>query len=270
MRSAGRWAVCALLAVSAELGSLPGDEPLALEIQPSLLELTPRAGEHLARTVTLVNGGSVPVSVAARVSDWTMDTAGRVSFLEPGRVPLSCAGWVRVEPEKQVVPARGSAMARVIVRAPEAAVGTHWSVVLFELPETAAQLEGRAARVVPRIGLTLYVTPAGSQREDFDLEEVTASATGPGGATLRASFSNRGNTAVRARLDWQIKSSGGKFVRTYRVSSVVALPGSRREAVVVTDEVIPPGDYVVTAMARWAERRWAARDVALAIPSKTP
>jgi hypothetical protein len=199
-----------------------------------------------------------------------MDISGRVSFLEPGRVPLSCAAWVRVEPEKQVVAAGGSATARVIVRAPEAAVGTHWSVVLFELPETAAQLEGRAATVVPRIGLTLYVTPAGSQREDFDLEEVTASATGREGATLRASFANRGNTVLRARLDWQVKSSDGKFVRSYRISSVVALPGSRRESVVVTDEAIPPGDYLVTAMARWAERRWAARDVALSIPSKTP
>jgi hypothetical protein len=199
-----------------------------------------------------------------------MDTAGRVSFLEPGRVPLSCAGWVRIEPEKQVVPAKGNAVVRVIVRPPEPAVGTHWAVVLFELPETAARLEGRAATVVPRIGLTLYVTPGGSQREDFDLEDVTASATGSGGATLRAAFSNRGNTAVRTRLDWQIKSSDGKFVRTYRISSVVALPGSRREAVVGTDEAIPPGDYVVTAMARWGDRRWAARDVALSVPSKTP
>jgi hypothetical protein len=270
VRSSRRWAVCALLAVSAALESLPADEQIALEIQPSLLELTPRAGEQVARTVTLVNGGSVPVSVVARVSDWTMDTAGHVSFLEPGRVPRSCAGWVRVEPEKQVVAARGSAMARVIVRAPEAAAGTHWSVVLFELPETAARLEGRAATVVPRIGLTLYVTPGGSQHEDFDLEDVTASAMASGGATLRAAFSNRGNTAVRARLDWQIKSSDGKFIRTYRISSVVALPGSRREAVVGTDEAIPPGDYVVTAMARWGDRRWAARDVALSVPSKTP
>jgi hypothetical protein len=271
VRSSGRRAACAFLAVSAVLAPLAAQEPpIALEIQPSLLELTPHASEGLTRTVTLVNSGRVSVSVVARVSDWAMDPAGQVSFVRPGRVPLSCAGWIRIDPERQIVPAGGRALARVTVQAPEAAAGTHWAAILFELPETDTRLEGRAVTVVPRVGLTLYVTPKGSQREDFDFEDVSASATGSGSATLRAAFANRGNTAVRARLDWQIKSSDGKFVRTYKISSVVALPGSRREAVANSDDMIPPGDYVVTAMARWGERRWASRDVALAVPRKTP
>jgi P pilus assembly chaperone PapD len=236
-----------------------------LEIQPSLLELSPRPEERLERTITLVNGSDEPLTVSARVGDWTMSATGEVSFLEPGRLTRSCASWIRVEPERQVVPPHGRAGARVAVRAPAGVSGTHWAVVFFSLPETATTLEGRKATVAARVGLTVYSTIEGTEQEDFDFQEMTASGDGSGKATLRALFENRGNTAVRIGLTWQIKSEDGKFVRAYSMPSVMALPGSRRETSVQVDEQIPPGSYTVTAMARWGARRWAAKDVQLVI-----
>lgn len=254
------------------LGALPSPlrsgQPVALEIQPSLLELSPRPERGVDRTITLVNGSDEPLTVSASVGDWTMSATGEVSFLEPGRHPRSCASWIRVEPERQLVPPHGRAVARVTVRAPAGVSGTHWAVVFFSLPDTAATLEGRKTTVAARVGLTVYSTIEGTEQEDFDFREVNASADGSGKATLRALFENRGNTAVRIRLTWQIKSEDGKFVKAYGMSSVVALPGSQREASAEIEEQIPSGSYTVTAMARWGARRWAAKDVQLIIGRK--
>src|ERR1700738_5046452 len=96
----------------------PPEEPaVALEVQPSLLELAPRAGESIERKIILVNSGAAPLSVVARIPDWTMNATGVVSFLPSGPrpPPRSCAPWIQVEPERLVIAGRGSGVARVIL-----------------------------------------------------------------------------------------------------------------------------------------------------------
>jgi hypothetical protein len=244
-----------------------GEGP-GLVIQPSLIEVTRRPGERFERAVTLVNRGDEPLTVTARVADWTMSPEGEVRFLEPGGEPRSCARWIEVEPASLVVRPGQPAEVKVTVRFPADASGTRWAAVFFALPDTAATVEGRRPAAVARVGLTVYATAEGTQREDLRLLETSASADASG-ALLRAAFGDRGNTAVRFRLTWQIKSADGKFLRVYDVPSVVALPGSRRLVTERIEEELPPGSYVVTAMARWGARKWLARDCELLIQARS-
>jgi P pilus assembly chaperone PapD len=263
-----RWAVLGFGLALAAAAPLPVDgEGPSLVIQPSLIEVARRPGERFERAVTLVNRGDEPLTVTARVADWTMSPEGEVRFLEPGREPRSCAGWIEVEPASLVVRPGQPAEVKVTVRFPAQASGTRWAVVLFALPETAAPNAGRGPTVAARVGLTVYATAEGTQGEDLRLLETSASADGSG-ALLRAAFEDRGNTAVRFRLTWQIKSADGKFLRVYDVPSVVALPGSRRLVTEKIEGELPPGSYVVTAMARWGARKWLARDSDLLIPAR--
>ena len=243
-----------------------GEGP-GLVIQPSLIEVERRPGERFERAVTLVNRGEEPLTVAARAADWAMSPEGEVRFLEPGGEPRSCARWIEVEPASLVVRPGEPAEVKVAVHFPAEASGTRWAVVFFALPETAAPVEGRGKTVTARVGLTVYATAEGTQREDLRLLETSASAEASG-ALLRAAFEDRGNTAVRFRLTWQIKSADGKFLRVYDTPSVVALPGSRRLVTERIEEELPPGSYVVTAMARWGARKWLARDCGLLIPPR--
>jgi fimbrial chaperone protein len=251
------------------LARLSAGQRVGLDVLPSLLEISQKPGARFEREVTLSNGGDDSLSVEARVQDWAMSENGEIHFAGPGTLPGSCGPWIAVEPQKIVVPPRGRAIVRVSVQSPPDARGSRWAVVFFELPEVPASAEGRSVHYAARVGLTVYVTAEGTEREELELLEASASADAVSHAVrLRAVFENRGNTSVRARLTWQIKSADGKFLRTYREPSVVTLPGSRREAVTRVDEEIPPGSYLVTAMARWGAKRWMAQDCQLVIPKK--
>jgi len=148
--------------------------------------------------------------------------------------------------------------------APPEFEGTRWAVVFFRLPDAAGFHEGRPADLVARVGLTVYVTGSGTERESLELTELTA--TGAPEIILRAAFDNAGNTAVRVKMTWQIRAASGTVVRT-DVATVVCLPGARREALVRVPE-LPPGTYKISGMARWGNRRWRVRECSLDVPAR--
>ncbi|HEY6050130.1 MAG TPA: hypothetical protein VIZ58_02710, partial [Thermoanaerobaculia bacterium] len=124
--------------------------------------------------------------------------------------------------------------------------------------------EGRPADLVARVGLTVYVTGRGTERESLELSEVAG--TGAPDILLRALFENSGNTAVRVKMTWQVRDASGTVVRT-DAATVVCLPGVRREAV---DRIpsLPGGTYRVSGMARWGNRRWQVRECILEVPAR--
>jgi hypothetical protein len=256
-------AVLVAACVSAGLPALP-KKPIGLDVLPSLLDIQATPGETIERSVTLTNPGEDALEVSAEAADWTMSERGEIRFDALGSNPRSCAGWIRVTPSALRVPARGQATVSVRVGVSRDLDGTRWAVVFFRLPEASGFHDGRPADLVARVGLTVYVTGAGTERESLDLSEITA--TGAPEILLRAAFDNGGNTAVRVRMSWQIRAASGSIVRTDS-ATVVCLPGSRREAL---DRVpdLPPGTYKVTGMARWGNRRWKVRECVLEVPAK--
>jgi hypothetical protein len=251
------------LAFSVGLRAAP-KRPIGLDVLPSLLELQAAPGEIIERSVTLTNPGEDGLDVSAEAADWTMSEKGEIRFDAAGSNPRSCAGWIRVTPSALRVPPKSQATVSVRIGAPADLDGTRWAVVFFRLPDAAGFHEGRPADLVARVGLTVYVTGSGTERESLDLSELTT--TGAPKILLRAAFDNGGNTAVRVKMTWQIRAASGSVVRT-DVATVVCLPGSRREAVDRVPE-LPPGTYKVSGMARWGNRRWKVRECVLEVPAK--
>ena len=163
------------------------------------------------------------------------------------------------------VPARGQANVSVRIHAAAELDGTRWAAVFFRLPHVQGFHQGSPAYLVPRVALTVYVT-GGAERESLELSEVAAAGS-PDDARLRALFDNQGNTAVRVRMTWQIRSASGSVLRT-KSATVVSLPRSRREAAVRVDD-LPAGKYRVTAMAQWGKRDFRVRECALEVPSRS-
>ena len=256
----------AALFASATIGIAAPQRAIGLDVLPSLLELQLSPGEPVERRVTLTNPGEDPLEVSAEAADWTMSESGDVRFQEASEAnPRGCAGWIAVSPAKVRVPAKGQAAVVLRIEAPAAFDGTRWAVVFFRLPQTPGFHGGRPADLVARVGLTVYATARGTERESLEFSELAA--TGTPSVLLRAAFENTGNTAVRVKMTWQIRASSGSVVRT-DTASVVCLPGSRREAI---DRVadLPPGTYKVTGMARWGNRRWRARECVLEVPESS-
>jgi hypothetical protein len=245
----------------------PPRGPSGLDVLPSLIEVTVRPGSLVERDVMLINPTAGPLTVSARVSDWQMSQAGEIRFAAPGTEPLSCGGWIRVEPARIVVAERGRATVRVTIASAADFSGTRWAAVLFSLPEVPAALDGRPVLLAGRVGLTLYVTAEGTEREAIELVGSSATATPRRKACLTANLENHGNTAVRLRMSWQIRASDGAIVATHETRAV-SLPGARRAVVATIPDELAPGTYRVTVMARWGSKSWQASDCDLVVPEK--
>ena len=241
--------------------------PVGLDVLPSLLELSVRPGERVVRVVTLTNPGEEPVSVSARPSDWTMTEEGEIRFEEPGSLPLSCASWIVAEPRELRIDAARQARVTVTIQSPADFSGTRWAVLLFSLGETTGSVGGRAVTLAPRVGLTVYLTAEGTEREQIELSSSSAVLEGDGKARLTAVFENGGNTAVRLKVTWQIRGVDGSIAWTHS-AQVVSLPGRRRTAVAKMDRALAPGSYRVIAMARWGSRKWKTSDCELVVAAR--
>jgi hypothetical protein len=250
-----------LLSGAAAIEAAP-KKSVGLDVLPSLLELHASPGETIERSVTLTNPGEEALEVSAEAADWLMTEQGDVNFVAPGTNPSGCATWILVTPSTIRVPARGQARVSVRVRAAGELDGTRWAAVFFRLPRVQGFHQGSPADLVPRVALTVYVT-GGTERESFEMTEVSAAGS-PENVLLRARFDNQGNTAVRARMTWQIRSASGSVLRT-NAATVVSLPRSRREAAVRVYD-LPAGKYRVTAMAQWGNRSFRVRECALEVP----
>jgi len=238
--------------------------PVGLDVLPSLLELSVPPGQRVQRVVTLTNPGAHAVSVTARPADWTMTDEGEIRFEEPGNEPLSCASWIAAEPRELRIDAAGQAKVTVTIQSPADFSGTRWAVLFFSLGETSGTVGGREVTLEPRVGLTVYLTAQGTEREQIELSASSAVLEADGKARLTAAFENGGNTAVRMKVTWQIRSPDGSIAWTYS-APVVSLPGRRRTAVAKMDRGLAPGSYRVTAMARWGARMWKASDCELVV-----
>ena len=258
----GRVAVALWLLSGAAVIEAASDKSIGLDVLPSLLELHASPGETIERSVTLTNPGEDALEVSAEAADWSMTEQGDVNFGAPGTNPSGCATWIRVTPSTIRVPARGQANVSVRIHAAGELDDTRWAAVFFRLPHVQLFHEGSAAYLVPRVALTVYVT-GGAERESLELSEVAAAGS-PDDARLRALFDNQGNTAVRVRMTWQIRSASGSVLRTSG-ATVVCLPRSRREAAIRVHD-LAPGSYRVTAMARWGNRSFRVRECAFAVP----
>jgi len=250
-----------LLSSAGILEALP-QKSVGLDVLPSLMELHALPGQTIERSVTLTNPGEEALEVSAEAADWSMTEQGDVNFLRPGTNPSGCATWILVTPSAIRVPARGQASVSVRIRAPAELEGTRWAAVFFRLPHVQGFHRGFPAELAPRVALTVYVT-GGIERESLELSQVSAAGL-PDGARLRALFDNQGNTAVRVRMTWQIRSASGSVLRT-SAATVVCLPGSRREATVHLYD-LAGGSYRVTAMAQWGKRSFRVRECALEVP----
>lgn len=254
------------------LGGSGRASELNFRISPSLLEFTFPAGGSDEATVTLVNGSPDPLEIRAEVRDWTMDIDGPVRFAKPGTVGSACAAGVSVQPRAVSIPAGGKKTVTVGVSLPPGATGTCWAAVLFRSPRRPARIDGQEVDVDPRVGLVLYATASGTEKTEIALTEASGSNSSElWPAQLTAQVENRGNTAVRFRVTWQVKPADGSPVPILEEKGLVVLPRASRRVRLAVPKEAPLGLHPATLLIRWGNRRWLSgetRVLVTARPSK--
>jgi hypothetical protein len=213
-------------------------------LTPPRLVLFAPAGGTATATFSVLTSASTEQAVEAATSDWFLDLAGDIAFVPSGTAPHSAAGWLTLESDAFALEPSGSRELRLEVAVPEDAEGTHHTMVFFTVVPPPTDAPGVGVTTTTRVGLTVYVTVAGTERTGSELVDLYQ----PDPATLATVVVNTGNTVMRLGGVLELRNEAGEVVHRLPVPDVPVLRESEREVRFDLPDDLEPGFYVVLAL----------------------
>ncbi len=213
-------------------------------LTPPRLTLTAPAGGTATATFSVLTSAVTEQSIESALSDWFLDVAGDITFLAPGTLPDSAAGWLALESDAFVLDPASSRELRLEVAVPPDAEGTHQAMAFFTVVPPPSETPGVGVTTTTRVGLTVYVTVAGTERSGSELVDLYQ----PEAATLAAVVVNTGNTVMRLGGVIELRDEAGDVVQRLPVPDVPILRESEREVRFALPDDLEPGFYVVLAL----------------------
>ncbi len=215
-----------------------------LGITPPRQSLTTAPGSTVTTTVTVLTTAATEQQVRADLSDWTFDVSGELRFLPPATIPTSASGWIALESGDLILAPGETRDVRLEITVPEDAEGTHHAMVFFTVVPPSSDADGVGVTTTTRVGLTVYITVAGTERSGSELVDLYQ----PDPTTLAAVVVNTGNTVMRLGGAIELRNEAGDVVHRLPVPDVPVLRESEREVRFDLPEDLEPGFYVVLAL----------------------
>jgi hypothetical protein len=231
-------------------------------ISPPRVELFGAPGSEVTTSVIVLTGAREEQQIATEVSDWLMDPSGSITFLAPGLTSHSAAEWIDPDADTFVLSASGSREVRFTVTIPTAAEGTHHAMVFFTVVPKPTDARGVGIVTTGRVGLTVYVTVAGTERAGSELADLYQADD----RTITAVILNTGNTVMRLGGEIQLRDESGVVRHTLEVANVPVLRESERELTFELPDEVEPGFYVALALIQDSRGGVLAGELPLEVP----
>jgi hypothetical protein len=233
-------------------------------LSPPRIELVGEHGETVVTTVNVLTTSSGDQQITGATSDWTMNVSGGATFLPAGSVPSGASGWIDLDADEFVLPPRGARAVRLAITIPDdrAVAGTHHAMVFFTVVPPPTETRGVGVITTARVGLTVYVTVAGTERPGSELADLYQADD----RTITAVILNTGNTVMRLGGEIQLRDEAGEVRYTLEVPDVPVLRESERELTFTLPDEVAPGFYVALALIQDSRGGVLAGELPLEVP----
>ncbi len=231
-------------------------------LSPPRLALTGSPGQTLTETIILVTDSSAPLQVSTEISDWTLDATGNITFLPANSLEHSAANWISLESTDFLLEPDSSRELRVSVTIPpDAKGGTYHDMVFFRVVPPESVLSGVGVVTTTRIGLTVYITVAGSEQNSAEVVDFFQQDE----ASLMLAVANTGNTLMRLGGNVELRDETGEVRYTVEVPDVPVLRDSEREVLLPLPEV-DAGFYVALALIQDSRGELLVAELPISVP----
>jgi P pilus assembly chaperone PapD len=231
-------------------GFSPAAAQLSVEVSPLRVEIQAGPGATSTQAVTLNNGGTEPVRVRARLSDWDLSRDGSPQFEGvPEGGPFSASAWVRVAPPEVLIDPGKDGVVRFTLTVPTGTAPSGYRTgILFEFLPASGDLTRRAKEMQfrSRVATLIYVN-VGEPPITVELTDLRTRVTAEHTA-LVAVLANTSKRTVRTKGAMTLFDASGKQVAQLPVPDVPVLPESEREVPIIAFETakpLPDGEYRV-------------------------
>ena len=217
------------------------------QVVPSKYNLTVRESEPISRDVAIHNLGDAPVVVKVRLSDWTMDEAGNMSFAEPGKTPATLQGSIEFEPKQFSLGPGETGVVHVSMHLPAQGPATRYGVLLSEVRPTTWPKNHFGPRAIAEIGTTLYLSRIPADLTHAQLIGLDTRAASDTSLSVAFQVRNPGERHLYATGEIALRDSTGAVVAQGSVGTGVVLPRAYRTFTWTCSNRLAPGFYAVTA-----------------------
>lgn len=235
------FASLALLTLSTGFADAQG----AAMIDPASARYTAEPGGSIEGSVRVTNPTDLPMRLRLYLSDWDLDPAGNFGFADAGTMAGTASSWLTYAPTVlELGPQESATVPYTAAVPPDAAPGTHWSVLFVESEPGEPEPGQAAATFAIRVGHVIYIdvpplTRAGAIAGIFG--EPPAQAGAP--YRLTVLYVNGGNAVTGVEGQFTLRNDRGEIVIEADVDRTVVLPGSQRAFEIDVQGPLSAGNY---------------------------
>lgn len=166
---------------------------LALNVDPSHINMVVKPGETKSGEITVQNTGSSPVDIKVYTEDWVDAPDGSKTFMNAGSSVYSCSNWIKLSATKFQLDPMEENKLKFDLTAPKNSSGGHVSVVFFEAAVNVKEGIG----VTGRIGTIVYQDTEGDILRTGEIKGFSVSGSLEGEpVTVTVNALNTGNTFI--------------------------------------------------------------------------
>lgn len=215
------------------------NEPIVLNVTPTVIELDANKGNSVSGSFKVVNGSDRVLQLTPTPKNFTAsDEVGGVNITEDD-TNYSVADWISVEPAAAELEARGSQIFEYTINVPSSAEpGGHFGAIIVNTE--AVQFDQTGPAVVQEVGPLLLVRVPGDIIETAEIVEFSTAKglyeSGP--VELITRVRNTGNVHFKPQGTIEIKNMFGQTTTTIDLDEQNVLPGTIRQ---LTDTWSPQG-----------------------------
>ncbi len=201
-------------------------------------------GTVIERRVRVSNGTDDEMTVQLYAAD--ADVEGGWSVAD-GRGTGELAGWIEVAPSELTLRPGERTTADFLITVPEdAGGGERYAAIIAEAPAV-----GEDVRVIPRVGVRVYLSVGGPEApaSDFEIDGLRPGRTEGGAPVVLIDIENTGGRSIDLQGDLELADGpGGLRAGPFPVASQTTVgPGAVGEVPVVLDPNLPQGPWRAVA-----------------------
>jgi hypothetical protein len=136
---------------------LPALLPASLSVSPSLYELKVPRGKSYTDAIRVTNVGKASIHVNVYLSDFLLNSEGKIDFFDAGTHKHSLANYMRLNPTSFTLGPQEEKWVRFTLTIPADLKGEYQVIIFFHTQASRIRSpEGKQVLVAARIGTTVY------------------------------------------------------------------------------------------------------------------
>ncbi len=227
-------------------------KPASVAITPASIDTKVKSGSSYTQNFSVVNNTNERLKVRMSAEDVWIDEQNKRVEGRPGTLPRSASLWIQFTPAEFIAEPFSTGKVKAVITVPESAVGSFYSVPVFEVaPAAKAVFQNASATAITAsasIGLRfraimMLTTETGSE---YNVEIMGGNITPPTATSemdLTLDMRNRGNAHAKVRGAFAILDSAGKLAGRGTIVETRLLPTQRKAMTAKWSGELKPGDY---------------------------